>query len=42
MIGLPEAATLPAIAWKVLNINRLKLANSEKYDAQRRSLQRLF
>lgn len=42
VIGLPEAAALPAVAWKALNINRLKLANPEKYDAQRKSLEGLF
>jgi hypothetical protein len=41
-IGLPEAAVLPAIAWKVLNIGRLKLANPEKYAAQRKSLEDVF
>lgn len=41
-IGLPSAATLPAIGWKVLNLTRLKAANPEKLAIQRARLEALF
>ena len=42
LIGLPEAATLPAIRWKLVNLEKLKHANPEKHAAQRRALEDLF
>ena len=42
LIGLPEAATLPAIRWKSVNLEKLKRANPEKHAAQRRALEDLF
>lgn len=34
LIGLPSAADLPAVRWKLLNIERLKEANPDKHQAQ--------
>ena len=42
LIGLPEAATLPAIRWKLVNLEKLKRANPDKHAAQRRALEDLF
>ena len=42
LIGLPEAANLPAIRWKLMNLERLKRDNSEKHAAQREELKRLL
>ena len=42
LIGLPEAANLPAIRWKLMNLDRLKRDNPEKHAAQREALTRLF
>lgn len=42
LIGLPEAAELPAVRWKLVNLERLKRANPEKHLAQRDALERLF
>ena len=42
LIGLPDAATLPAVRWKLVNLERLKKANSDKHTAQRDALKRLF
>lgn len=42
LIGLPEAANLPAIRWKLMNLERLKRDNPEKHAAQREELTRLF
>ena len=39
LIGLPDAAQLPAIRWKVLNIGRLKDQNKEKHAEQRSALE---
>lgn len=41
-IGLPGAATLPAIGWKVLNLSKLRAANPEKLAIQRARLEALF
>jgi len=42
LIGLPEAANLPAIRWKLMNLERLKRENSDKHAAQREALEDLF
>ena len=42
LIGLPDAAALPAVRWKLVNLERLKKANSDKHTAQRDALERLF
>ena len=42
LIGLPEAARLPAIRWKLLNLEKLKRDNPEKHAAQREQLERLL
>ena len=42
LIGLPQAADLPAIRWKLVNLERLKHANPEKHEAQRDALESLF
>ena len=39
LIGLPGAGDLPAIRWKVLNLERLKEQNPAKHAKQRRSLE---
>lgn len=42
LIGLPRAAELPAVRWKLINLERLKNADPEKHAAQRIALERLF
>ncbi|WP_338065649.1 hypothetical protein [Ensifer aridi] len=42
VIGLPQAATLPAVQWKLLNLRRLVAENPEKHAAQRAYLEQLF
>ena len=42
LIGLPEAADLPAIRWKLINLEKLKQANPKKHAAQRDALKRLL
>lgn len=42
LIDLPEAARLPAIRWKLMNLEKLKRHNPEKHAAQREQLERLF
>ncbi len=42
LIGLPEAAKLPAVRWKLLNLEKLRQANPRKHDAQRTALENLF
>lgn len=42
LIGLPDAADLPAIRWKLVNLEKLKQANPEKHMAQRDALESLF
>ena len=42
LIGLPAAAELPAVRWKVINLERLKQANPDKHAAQRNALENLF
>ena len=42
LIGIPEAADLPAVRWKLLNLERLKRTNPQKHQIQRYALERLF
>ena len=42
LIGLPNAAELPAVRWKLLNLEKLKQKNPEKHAEQRKALERLF
>ena len=42
LIGLPEAAGLPAVRWKLVNLERLRQANPGKHAAQRDALKSLF
>ena len=41
-IGLPSAANLPAVQWKLQNILKLRDTNPEKHAAQRTSLDTLL
>lgn len=41
-IGLPQAAALPAIRWKLINLSQLKRKNPQKHAAQREALEDLF
>jgi len=38
LIGLPQAADLPAIKWKLLNLKKLMIDNPDKYRAQSEAL----
>jgi len=38
LIGLPQAADLPAIKWKILNLKKLMTDNPEKHRAQTEAL----
>ncbi|WGS02963.1 hypothetical protein MTX23_35570 (plasmid) [Bradyrhizobium sp. ISRA436] len=38
-IGLPQAAKLPAVRWKLLNITKLKEQNPAKHAEQRREIE---
>ena len=42
LLGLPEAADLPAVRWKRVNLQRLRDTNPGKHAAQRGALERLF
>lgn len=42
LIGLSEAAELPAVRWKLVHLKRLKQANPKKHSAQREAFERLF
>lgn len=42
LIGLPDAAELPAVRWKLVNLERLKQANPRKHRTQRDALEQLF
>lgn len=42
LIGLPEAANLPAVRWKLLNLEKLKRDNISKHAEQRGALEELF
>ena len=41
-IGLPQAAALPAVQWKLVNLRKLITENPEKHAAQRADLEQLF
>jgi hypothetical protein len=41
-IGLPQAAFLPAVRWKLLNLSKLSVENPEKHKAHREELEKLF
>ncbi|MDR5907608.1 hypothetical protein [Franzmannia qiaohouensis] len=41
-IGRPQAAGLPAVRWKLVNLNKLKEQNTGKHMAQRKELESLF
>lgn len=40
-IGLPHAATLPAVRWKLLNLGRLRSTDPEKHARQRAAIEKL-
>jgi predicted nucleotidyltransferase component of viral defense system len=40
-IGLPQAADLPAVRWKILNLEKLKAQNPDKHAEQRREIEGL-
>ncbi len=42
LIGLPQAAYLPAVRWKLFNLERLKRTNPKKHAEQRDALKRLL
>ena len=42
LIGAPEAADLPAVRWKLMNLERLKQSNPRKHQIQLDALLRLF
>ncbi|MFY0992582.1 nucleotidyl transferase AbiEii/AbiGii toxin family protein [Halomonas sp. C05BenzN] len=41
-IDRPQAADLPAVRWKLINLNKLIEQNAEKHIAQRKALEALF
>ncbi|WP_337143791.1 nucleotidyl transferase AbiEii/AbiGii toxin family protein [Mesorhizobium sp. Cs1299R1N1] len=40
-IGMPQAAHLPAVRWKLLNLAKLKEQNTDKHAQQRQAIERL-
>ena len=42
LIGLPSAANLPAVRWKLQNLHNLKSTNPKKHSIQRNKLEKLF
>jgi hypothetical protein len=40
-IGLPKAAELPAVRWKLLNLQKLKDQNPAKHAEQRREIENI-
>ncbi len=42
LIGLPHAAKLPAVRWKLFNLEKLKRTNPKKHAEQRSALEQLF
>ena len=42
LIGLPNAAELPAVRWKLFNLDKLKQQNPRKHAEQRSTLERLL
>ncbi len=41
-INVPKAAELPAVRWKLINLNKLKTENPVKHEEQRGELEKLF
>lgn len=41
-IGLPQAAALPAVRWKLINLAKLKQQNPEKHAMQRAEIENMF
>jgi hypothetical protein len=41
-IGLPQAAALPAVRWKLLNLAKLKQQNPDKHTRQRREIENML
>ncbi|WP_231898100.1 hypothetical protein [Halomonas sp. hl-4] len=41
-IDRPQAADLPAVRWKLINLEKLKNENGTKHAAQRRELEALL
>ena len=41
LIGFPDAEQLPAVRWKLLNLEKLKRENPKKHAAQRSALDAL-
>lgn len=41
-IGLPQAAALPAVRWKLLNLAKLKQQNPDKHAMQRDEIENMF
>ena len=41
-IGRPEAANLPAVRWKLINLKKLKSDNASKHAEQRHELEHLL
>ncbi len=42
LIGLPEAADMPAVRWKLVNLEKLKRENPDKHAVEREALESLF
>ena len=42
VIGYPDAANLPAVRWKLINLEKLKAENAAKHRAQREEILQLF
>jgi len=42
LIGLPDSSSLPAVRWKLMNLEKLKRDNPEKHAAQREGLKHIF
>ena len=42
LIGLPGAAELPAVRWKLRNLEKLRAEQPRKYAEQRLQIERLF
>jgi len=42
LIGLPDSSSLPAVRWKLMNLEKLKRDNPEKHAAQREELKNLL
>ncbi len=41
-IGLPHAAALPAVRWKLINLAKLKQQNPDKHAMQRAEIENVF